>query len=370
MKIGIDAKRAFHNNSGLGNYSRDLIRIVSEGIPNDEFLLFNPKESERQFARNSTNTHEIKPKGFWKTFRSAWRSLEIGKIAQAQNLDIYHGLSNELPNQLGPVKSIVTIHDLIFERFPEWYKPIDRKIYRQKFKSAAQRASIVVAISQQTKSDLVDIYNINANKIKVIYQGCHAAFKTKASADVQKRVSEKFGLPKRYLLSVGTIEPRKNLLTIAKAIKDLPKVELVIVGKKTKYAQSVKDYLDQNNMTGRVHFLKGVNMEELAAIYQMATVFGYASQFEGFGIPIIEALFSEVPVITSTGSCFREAGGPDSIYLDYNDTEAWTKSIKKLWDNPGICDDMAQKGKVFATQFEDENILSQWKALYDTFRNS
>jgi glycosyltransferase involved in cell wall biosynthesis len=368
MKVGFDAKRAFHNNSGLGNYSRDLIRILSHGMKDDSFVLYNPKSGKRKFNFNASNTEEVTPKGLWNNFRSAWRSLEIGKLAQKTGLSVYHGLSNELPSGLGNVKSIVTIHDLIFERFPEWYKPIDRKIYRQKFKSAALNADSIVAISEQTKNDLVDFYQIPKEKIKVIYQGCHKAFKEDTSAEDQKQLRLKFQLPEKYILSVGTIEPRKNLLTIVKAIKAQPEVNLVIVGKETKYAKEIKTFIAEHLMEHRVFFLKNVTMPELAGIYQMASVFVYASQFEGFGIPIIEALFSKTPVITSTGSCFSEAGGPDSIYLPFNDVQAWSSEISQLYNNQNTQNEMAEIGHVYAQKFQDEVILELWKKTYDSFR--
>ena len=368
MKIGFDAKRAFHNDSGLGNYSRDLIRILSYGMSKDAFVFFNPKKGKRSFDFNSANSEEITPSGLWNNFRSAWRSIEIGKLSQKCGLTVYHGLSNELPSGLGNVKSIVTMHDLIFERFPEWYKPIDRKIYRQKFKTAAIKADTVVAISEQTKNDLVDFYNIPSDKIKVIYQGCHNAFKEEKASEDLKRLKQKFSLPEKYILSVGTIEPRKNLLTVEKAIKEQPDVNLVVVGKETKYIKEIKVFIAENQMEQRVHFLKNVSMLELSGIYQLATIFVYASQFEGFGIPIIEALFSKTPVITSTGSCFSEAGGPDSIYLDYNNAQSWSSAIERLYNNQAQHDEMAQKGHAFVQKFQDESILENWKNIYNTFR--
>lgn len=368
MKIGFDAKRAFHNNSGLGNYSRDLIRILSYGMNEDAFVLYNPKNGKRSFDFNSANSKVVTPSGLWNNFRSAWRSIEIGKLSQKARLSVYHGLSNELPSGLGNVKSIVTIHDLIFERFPEWYKPIDRKIYRQKFKSAAIKADTVVAISEQTKNDLINFYDIPSDKIEVIYQGCHNAFKEETASEDLERLKHKFSLPEKYVLSVGTIEPRKNLLTVVKAIKEQSDVNLVVVGKETKYTKEIRVFISENQMESRVHFLKNVTMQELAGIYQLATIFVYASQFEGFGIPIIEALFSKTPVITSTGSCFSEAGGPNSIYLDYNDVQAWSSEIERLYNNQAQQDEMTKKGHVFVQKFQDESILENWKNIYNTFR--
>jgi len=369
MRIGFDAKRAFHNTSGLGNYSRDLLRILSNAWQNDEFLLFNPKPSLKKFGQNFNNTTQINPEGRWKKWRSLWRLHAIAKVAKELKLDIYHGLSNELPMNISKnTKTIVTIHDVIFERFPEWYATVDRKIYRKKFKSAAQIANLVVTISEQSKADLIHFYNIDPDKIKVVYQSCHEAFQKEISKTSFTAVADKFNLPKKYLLYVGTIEKRKNLLTVLQAIENQPQIELVVVGKKTKYAKEVFDFIENSNLKNRVHHLAKINMQELAAVYKGAHTFVYPSQFEGFGIPIIEALFSKVPVITSTGSCFSEAGGPHSIYLPFNGVEEWQKNIVELWNDKVKCTNIAENGWEYAQQFTDENILKKWEEIYAQFR--
>ena len=121
-------------------------------------------------------------------------------------------------------------------------------------------------------------------------------------------------------------------------------------------------------MEHRVLFLKNVTMPELASIYHLASIFVYASQFEGFGIPIIEALFSKTPVITSTGSCFSEAGGPDSIYLPFNAVQAWSSEINQLYNDQEVRNEMAEKGHIYAQKFQDDMILENWKNIYNTFR--
>ncbi len=370
MRIGFDAKRAYHNTSGLGNYSRDLLRILSQNWENDSFFLFNPKPSLKKFGVNSNNVTQITPERRWKKWSSLWRIHGIAKVAKELQLDVYHGLSNELPANISKkIKTIVTIHDLIFERFPEWYSTVDRKIYRKKFKSAAQVANVVVTISEQSKTDLISFYNIEEEKIKVVYQSCHKAFQNSISKNTLDAVAEKYNLPKKYLLYVGTIEKRKNLLTVFEAIENEPEIEIVVVGKKTKYAKTVFDFVENSNLKNRVHYLSGINMDELAAVYRAAHTFVYPSQFEGFGIPIIEALFSRVPVITSTGSCFSEAGGPHSIYLPYNGVDQWNKNIIELWNDDAKCHEIAEKGWEYAQQFTDENILSKWEEIYAQFRN-
>lgn len=368
MKIGYDAKRAFHNRSGLGNYSRDLIRIISHSYPQNNYYLYNPKKAKILFKLN-TNAKEILPKStFWKFLSSLWRQKGIIKQLKKDNIDIYHGLSGEIPSGIHKtnIKTIVTIHDLIFIRFPDLYKTIDRKIYYKKFKYAAEKANLVIAISEETKRDIVNFLGINPKKIIVIYQGCNEAYKKTYSVNTVNQTKQKFNLPHKFILNVGTIEKRKNLLNLIKAIETLD-IDVVVVGNdKSKYAQEVKDYINLKNLTNRVHFLKNVSTEELAQIYQLANIFAYPSIFEGFGIPIIEALFSKTAVITSKDGCFSEAGGENSIYIDPENHIEIRSKILFLLENNDRRKKIEEKGLEFAQKFNDDVIAKELLSAYKT----
>lgn len=359
MKIAFDAKRFFHNTSGLGNYSRDLVRILAKYFPENEYLLLNKNKSERgsEILQNSHVQFVETSKG------SLSRQLKMGKDAQHENADIFHGLSGELPLKWDkkPIKKVVTIHDLIFERYPQYYSFFDRKIHFWKFKKAAHSADKIIAISEQTKRDIIDFLKVPESKIEVIYQGCHHAFKEEQSADFIQQTKEKFKLPERFILNVGTIEDRKNLLNVVKALKDT-KIPLVVVGKKTKYFKKVEAFVQQNKI--ETYFLEGVSMDELAVLYKLADIFVYPSFFEGFGIPVIEALFSKTVVITSNTSCLPEAGGPDSVYVDPKNHLDIQAKIKFLWDNESERNRRAEKGFHFVQKFNDEPIANELMNFY------
>lgn len=361
MKIAFDAKRFFHNTSGLGNYSRDLVRILSEYEPDNEYLLLNKNKSER--GKDILEHSNVK---FIPTSKGKFsRQLRMGKDAQKQNADIFHGLSGELPLKWDkqPIKKIVTIHDLIFVRYPQYYSFFDRKIHFWKFKKAADMADKIIAISEQTKRDIIDYLNVPEAKIEVIYQGCHKAFKEEQSQELIQAVKEKFNLPERFILNVGTIEDRKNLLNVVKAIHGT-NIPLVVVGRKTKYYQEIESFLKKNKMEKQVLFLEGVSMDELAAIYKLADIFVYPSFFEGFGIPIIEALFSKTVVVTSNTSCLPEAGGKDSVYIDPKNELDIRAKIKFLWENESERKRREEKGFEFVQKFNDEPIAKELMHLY------
>ncbi|WP_353145861.1 glycosyltransferase family 1 protein [Chryseobacterium sp.] len=361
MKIAFDAKRFFHNTSGLGNYSRDLVRILSEYEPQNEYLLLNKNKSERgKDILSRPNVHFIETsKGNFS------RQFKMGKDAQKQGADIFHGLSGELPLKWGtaPIKKVVTIHDLIFVRYPQYYSFFDRKIHFWKFKKAADTADKIIAISEQTKRDIVEYLKVPESKVEVIYQGCHQAFKEQQPEEFMQAVKDKFSLPGRFILNVGTIEERKNLFNIVKAVKGT-EIPLVVVGRKTKYYQKIANFLKKNKMEKQVLFLEGVAMDELAAIYKLADIFVYPSFFEGFGIPVIEALFSKTVVVTSNTSCLPEAGGNDSVYIDPDNDLDIRAKIKFLWENASEGKRRAEKGFEFVQKFNDEPIARELMSLY------
>lgn len=361
MKIAFDAKRFFYNTSGLGNYSRDLVRILSKYYPENQYLLLNKNKSERgaDILENSDVTFVETSKG------TMSRQFKMGKDAQKENADIFHGLSGELPLKWDkkPIKKIVTIHDLIFVRYPQYYSFFDRKIHLWKFKKAANTADKIIAISEQSKRDIIQYLKVPESKIEVIYQGCHKAFKEQQSEEFIQKTIEKFNLPERFILNVGTIEDRKNLLNIVKAIKDT-EIPLVVVGKKTKYYQKIASFIQKNKIEEQIHFLENVSMDELAVIYKSADIFVYPSFFEGFGIPVIEALFSKTVTITSNTSCLPEAGGPDSVYIDPENHLDIQSKIKFLWDSQSERKRRSDKGFEFVQKFNDEPIARQLMDLY------
>ena len=369
MNIGFDAKRFFHNSTGLGNYSRDLIRILSKYYPENNYFLYNPKKSKRKiFSFNNINVYEQLPKSiFFKKFKNYWRQKGIVQDLVKDEITLFHGLSGELPIGLkrNNIKSIVTIHDLIFIRYPNLYSFFDRKIHYLKFKKAAVKADKIIAISEQTKKDIVTFFKIKPEKIEVIYQGCQSFFKQTYSELEKQSVANKFHLPEEFILNVGTIERRKNALLIVKAIKNC-NTKLVLIGKKTKYALEIEEYVTTHNLQDKVIFLKGLSSEELAIVYQLATIFVYPSLFEGFGIPIIEALYSKTPVISTVDGVFPEAGGPNSIYIDPNNVEELQEKIQLLLKNVDLRNEMSAKGYEFAQRFNDDVIA---KKIMDCYKN-
>lgn len=369
MIIGYDAKRAFKNFTGLGNYSRSLISILSEYYPDNEYILYTPpyrKHPEHVFAHRD-NIRVVEPQGIYRTFSSAWRSFRVSKYAQRDEVKLFHGLSGELPTGLAKrnIKSIVTIHDLIFLRYPEFYKPIDRSIYKKKFYNACKAADRIVAISKQTKDDLVDFFGIQEDKIRLVYQGCHPQFYHACSEEQKASVARKYRLPKKYILYVGTIEERKNLNTIIRALASMPSdLHLVALGKETKYMERVLSEIDRLKLRDRVKLIHKSDFSDLPAIYQQAQVFVLPSVFEGFGIPVLEALNSKIPVITSNVSSLPEAGGPHSLYINPTDSKELERVLFQLFANPELQKSMIINGYKYAQNFREQKLANAIWSVY------
>lgn len=368
LKIGYDGKRASNNLTGLGNYSRSLIEHLAVQFPENQYHIYTPKKKEAIVHLplfEKSNVHlELPPEGKSKLF---WRSAGIKRQLLADKIELFHGLSHEIPLgvQHTGIKSIVTIHDLIFLRKPQYYKFIDRMIYKFKSKYACANADRIIAISEKTKEDIVELYNINPSKIDVIYQSCDDSFKTLSSTAEKEKIKEKYQLPDNYILNVGTIEARKNLLLVIKA---LPKItndsKLVVVGRETTYTALVKKEIESLGLQHRVIFLKNVPFADLPLIYQLADLFVLPSYYEGFGIPIIEALYSNIPVVAATGSCLEEAGGPNSIYVSPDDGNGLANAINKVLTDKELQETMKQKGLQYVQKFNNEIINPQLMDCY------
>lgn len=181
----------------------------------------------------------------------------------------------------------------------------------------------------------------------------------------KQEVREKYSLPEHYILNVGSIEERKNVLLAVKSLLRLPEeMHLVILGRRTAYTDRIDEFIHAHHLEERVKILNGVPFADLPAIYQQAKVFVYPSRFEGFGIPIIEAIYSGIPVVAATGSCLEEAGGPASIYVHPNDVEGMAEALKQVSGNQIVRARMIKEGKNYVRRFSEEEQARQLMRIY------
>lgn len=367
MIIGFDAKRAFLNKSGLGNYSRDVIRTLTDFFPEHSYLLFSPLNStqllEKKYLKNT-----ISPNLEFPILKTLWRSFLLGNTIDKYKPHIYHGLSNELPFDINKAKTkkVVTIHDLIFLRFPSLYSFTDRKIYFQKFQFACKNADKIIATSIQTKNDIIHYLKIPESKIEVVYQSCNPAFNQKLSISDINLIRKKHKLPDKFILSVGTIEKRKNALSAVKALKQLNSdINLVLAGRKTPYCNEIADYANSNGLGSRIFIRDNITNDDLPALYQMADAFVYISVFEGFGIPILEAFQSGLPLICSNLGSMAEIAGNAALLVDPLCVNEISDAIQLVLENKNIKDNLVVYGIERSKLFERELIGRKIFDIYE-----
>lgn len=372
MKIAFDAKRLFNNHTGLGNYSRSLVGNLQLSYPNKEYHLFTPEKKHAKAIESFCDplkfqVHESKAR-----IKSYWRSFSIVKDLQKAGIQVYHGLSNELPhniNQSG-IKSVVTIHDLIFKLYPETYSLGERVIYNRKFQYACRQADKIVAISNNTKQDIIKFYQIEAEKIEVIYQSCNPIFYHLRSDVANNEVRQAYQLPPEFFLYVGSIEARKNLKLIIEAYHlghNAIKIPIVVIGKGGQYKLDCKKMIAQYGLEHCFIWLENVNDNlHLQSIYQLASALIYPSFYEGFGLPIAEALLSKTPVIAAHTSSLCEAGGAHSLYIHPQKAQELKDAMLLILDNKEHVAGMRKEGYAYAlSHFLPETVSAQMMSLYE-----
>jgi glycosyltransferase involved in cell wall biosynthesis len=368
LHIGFDAKRIVRNGTGLGAYSRTLVNDLAQ-YPL-QLSLYAPDKGRDDLRSqiiqrpNVAFKYANKPWPFGKAY---WRSRGIVNDLQRDGVQLYHGLSGELPSGIrnSGIPSVVTIHDLIFLRHPEFYNPIDVKLYTWKFRRTLREATHIIAISECTKRDIIHYGQVPEDKISLIYQSCAQRFGAEPDPVVQQQVAQQYQLPERYILNVGSIESRKNVLQAVQSLLYIPAdISLVIIGRPTPYTHKVMAYAQRHNLQHRVKVLHGVPDEHLPAIYSMAEVFVYPSVYEGFGIPIIEAIRCGLPVVGCSGSCLEEAGGPDNIYVAPGDVLGMANAIRRSLADADHRDERIQRSQAYIQRFAGIDVAGQVNQLY------
>lgn len=370
MIIGFDAKRIVRNGTGLGNYGRTLVNDLS-ALDAFDLRLYAPDGGITQLRSQIVGRPNVAfcyPRHTYTTIGKAlWRSHGIVKQLLKDGVNVYHGLSGELPVGISKagIRSIVTIHDLIFMRHPEYYNRTDVKIYTKKFFNTIKEADRIVAISECTKRDVCELGNVDPKRVDVIYQSRSPRFSEAPNAAKMWAVRDKYVLPDRYVLCVGSIEERKNVLLAIKALHHLPDdVSLVIVGRQTPYSDQMHEYVLEHRMHSRVQMLHNVPDDDLPALYRMADCFVYPSRYEGFGIPIIEAISQGLPVVACTGSCLEEAGGPDSLYVSPDDPMAMAHALTQVLYGAPDRQQRIERSRQYIRRFENSDAARQMAALY------
>jgi glycosyltransferase involved in cell wall biosynthesis len=349
--------------AGIHGYIYQLLDALPGTVPDWQFTVFTgngrpPQHPQFTIRRSRLDTQRPLNRILWE---------QVAQPRQLLGCDLVHQ-----PAFVAPVLSarpfVVTVHDLSFIRYPERLSAA-RRIYLRLFTGlSCRRARRVIAVSQSTADDLVSILHIPREKIDVVISGVQARFQPLPSAEVARFRAER-GLPDRFFLFVGTLEPRKNLTILLRAYAALPKadrsaVHLVLAGGKGWMTDDVPHMIAEHDLSDTVHLPGYVPDSDLVLWYNAAETFVYPSVFEGWGLPVIEAMACGTPVITSSASSLPEAAGEAGLMLDPQRAEAWTEGLLRAMHNPGWREDYARRGLERSRQFTWEQTAQRTVESY------
>ncbi|MCQ2228909.1 MAG: glycosyltransferase family 4 protein [Bacteroidales bacterium] len=371
MKIAFDAKRLYNNFTGLGNHSRTTLDMLTTYFPDNEYYLYTPKIKScsvtEKYLHDSRMTTVLPPK---LCNGSLWRTIGMSNRMSADGIDLFHGLSHEMPVGMGDIPSVVTMHDVAFKQHKQMYHCIDRWTYDIKWSYSCKNASHLIAISECTKQDVIRYYGVDENKISVVYQPVQQLYYTPMDKQTARTmVKDNFpDIPADYMLYVGSVNSRKNLLSAVKAIEAMPKdiqIPLVVVGGGREYKEQVLRYIESKNLNRLFIWQSVKDNYLLQALYSTARVFVYPSLYEGFGLPVVEALLSGCPVVTSNVSSLPEACGPDSLMSSPTDISELRYCIETALTDTEKIATMIERGKNYAMErFSPEVLAGQLMGVY------
>ena len=359
MQLGFDAKRAFYNQTGLGNYGRGVISCLQEFNPEIDLHFYAPKRKgmiDEQIL-NMGETHYLN--GPLKNFN---RFFNLSSKIKKNKLDIYHGLSNEIPLKISKanVKTVVTIHDIIFLKFPQYYKSVDRKIYYYKTLYAVQNADLIITTSNQTLNDLENEFGCG-NKCKTVYQHANFNFDT-------TQTNAPITAP--YFLFISSFEKRKNHLNLIQAfaeVKDQIPQNLVLIGRKKDTWLAVNQMIKKLNLEDRIKLVENASEVQINQYLQHASGFIYPSLYEGFGIPMLEAMRYQIPIACANLPVFREIVEDGAIYFDSKSVFEIKNALIEL-NNPQITKKnkelLTSRLNFFSAQTHANSLVNAYNSLF------
>jgi glycosyltransferase involved in cell wall biosynthesis len=369
LAIYIDVAAAVHGRAGLGRYAESLARALLAKDPERFALFFNRDDDVRVLAGLEHVPARSVPAGY-----KPWRlAVWLGQLARLgfdrllPGADLYHA-TEHLLMPLRRVPTVLTVHDLIFRLFPEHHKRLNYWYLNAAMPLYCRRASALIAVSQATKDDLVRMYGLDPAKISVVHEAAAPHFAPAPAARVEAVIG-RYHLPQRYLLHVGTIEPRKNLNRLLEAVHRLRQagedVRLVVVGSKGWLFESFFQRLEELALGDAVILPGYVPDADLPAIYSGARLVAVPSLYEGFGLPVLEAMACAAPVICSRTSSLPEVGGDAARYFDPGDVTAMAETILAVWRDETLCQAMRQAGLARAARFSWARAADETLAVYD-----
>jgi glycosyltransferase involved in cell wall biosynthesis len=355
MKIGIDVRVLERKMTGVGRYLLNILKNLPECDNQNDYFLFSygklPRYEKERIK--SIPTLKFAPQGiFQKTISPFWLNFVLPRCLEKYKIDLFFSPNHFLPIRKIKPKSIIVIHD-VFHKIDRNFHPLYYRKYADfLLKRAVKNSELIIAVSESSKRDIVRFYNVPEEKIKVIYEAAEDAFQPRDLSEIEKRkLREKYNLPEKFILYIGVLEERKNIegiIKIADLIKDKTETPIFLFGR---IGYKGNQYIKEIKKRRNIHYKGFVENQDLPYIYNLATIFLFPSFYEGFGLPVLEAMQSGVPVLTSNISSLPEIVGEAGLMHEPRDFENFAKDIIKLLEDRNFYDKMKNKGLEQAKKF-------------------
>jgi glycosyltransferase involved in cell wall biosynthesis len=369
VTIYVDVSAAVHRRAGLGRYAESLTRALVRADPGRYALFYNRERGMEPLAGLSHLPSRSVALGY-----KPWRMLVwLGHLARlgfdrlVPGAELFHA-TEHLLLPLRSVPAVLTVHDLIFRHLPAHHKPLNRWYLNLALPLFCRRATHIIAISECTRGDLVATYGVPPEKVSVIHEAADPRFHPQPPEHIEA-ARVRYGLPQRYLLFVGTIEPRKNLIRLLSSFEAV-RAEgladgLVIVGRRGWLYEDFFTRLERSPAREAVVFPGYVPDEDLPAIYAGAQALVFPSLYEGFGLPVLEAMACGTPVAASNASSIPEIGADAALYFDPQDEEAMTATVRRILTGPDLAEDLRRRGLARAARYSWERAARETRAVYE-----
>ena len=374
MRIGIDVTSAITQGGGIGRYTRELVQALIALESDNAYHLFSAKQPpilpvpDPLPAASHVHYHPAPVDEHW--LYRLWYRLRLPLPVQlvTGQLDLFHSPDFVLPPVSGGIPTLLTVHDLSFVHFPETFPAQLVAYLNQVVPWSVERATHILADSLATKQDLIDVWQVPTEKITVLYCGVNRMFQPVTDLDQLTAVRQKYNLGQApYVLCVGTVQPRKNYQMLIRAFRrvaDQNSHNLIIAGGKGWLYDEMLAEVDRQGLNGRVYFIGFVEDADLPALYSAATLFAMPSLYEGFGLPLLEAMACGVPVLSSNASSLSEVVGETAVQLSPHDQQAWSQTLLDLLANPDICQQVIIDGFLQTQQFTWKKSAQQLLEIY------
>ena len=388
MRVGIDYTAAVCQRAGIGRYTRELVTALLALESTHQYVIFAATGGIKRQASNvkhqasnvKRQTSNVKRQASSVKFRTIpisdewiarlWHRLRLPIPVEIITgpLDVFYSPDFVLPPTRRSTRTLLTIHDLSFLRYPEAFVPKLRRYLERVVPCSIGRADLVLADSAHTRSDIVSLLGVPPDKVQVLYSGVHPRFRPEAEAGERERLQTRYGIGDQpYVLSVGTVQPRKNYVRLIQAFTrlqaykladlQLADLQLVIAGGQGWLCQDI--FAEAEKHDGRVRILGFVDDADLPALYRNAALFAFPSLYEGFGLPVLEAMACGVPVVCSDGSSLPEVAGDAALLVDPLDTGALAEAMAHALEDTGLRQGMIARGRTQAARFTWEQAARQ-----------